>query len=81
MSDLKYFVEQQHGLFFNSKSLQHNGDTLENFHVKTHPVSIIANCGNMKLCWELYRKIGKLGSFYFDVETYEQHFKKEITCV
>jgi hypothetical protein len=82
VADLKFFAEQQHSLFFNPKELEASGDTLENFHVRTHPISIIANCDSMRLCWELYRmipnKLGKLGSFYFNVETYEQHFKREI---
>lgn len=79
-SDLKFHVRQRPGgsHFFTRNNMSFAGDTMRNYGVRSKPVDVTTQSGDVVPCWELYRrrpvKHGVSGSAFFAVDGYRQVF-------
>ena len=68
-TELKYSVMDTGSYFFDRSSMKFFGDTMKNYYVPKHPVSVKTYTGESVQCWELQRihpvKHGLQGSAFF----------------
>lgn len=79
--ELKYNLENRksNSYFFSKDTMRAFGDTMSNYGIMPHTVDIIDIMGNIRECYELFRKkpnkLNLISSAYFDVNSFEWVYK------